>query len=115
VQGSEIPDPVAWGSEPQIPWSQRTEQNNLIVPLSLDQVFVPNKYIPEVVGLYYLVLLLFNFYLVSYKADGQLPILWKDVEASMLSGLLPSQVHKQMGETSASRSAWTSSPHITST
>jgi hypothetical protein len=85
---------VTWGSEPQTPWSQQTEKNNLIILLSLEPVFVPNMYTPQGVSLYYLVLLLFNFCLVSYKADGQLPVLLSQVEESIFVGMLPFQVFK---------------------
>jgi hypothetical protein len=53
VQGSQTPDPVTWGSEPQTAWSQHVEQNHIIVPLSSDPVFVVNMYTPQAVGLYY--------------------------------------------------------------
>jgi hypothetical protein len=49
------------------------------------------------VGLYFLILSLFIFYLVTYKTDGELPILWKDVEDMLLLGTLLPQVYKMLG------------------
>jgi hypothetical protein len=36
-------------------------------------------------------------FIVSYKADGHLPIPWSQVEESILGGMLPSQVYEQLG------------------
>jgi hypothetical protein len=44
VQGSQTLEPVTWGSEPQSPWSQRVEQNSVVVPLNLDLVQLPGMY-----------------------------------------------------------------------
>jgi hypothetical protein len=85
-------DAATWGLEPQSPWSQHTEQSNVIVPLSLDPVQTPGVYTLQGVGLYYLILSPFNFYLVTYKVDGELPIQWEEVEEKLLTGWLPSQL-----------------------
>jgi hypothetical protein len=90
-------DTATWGMEPQSPWSQYAEQNTLVVPTTTEQVVIPNLYTPQGVGLYFFILLLTYFCIVTYKAKGQLPILWKDVEKSMLTGMLPSEVYKQLG------------------
>jgi hypothetical protein len=67
-----------------------------VVDNYLEWVELPGMH-PQGVGLYFLILLLIYFYLVTYKADGQLPVLWKDVEDMLLSGTLPSQVYKMLG------------------
>jgi hypothetical protein len=86
-------DPATWGIEPQSPWSQHVEQSSLVVPLATEPVQVSGMQ-PQGVGLYLLILLLIYFCIVTYKADGELPVLWKDIEEMLLTGTLPSQVYK---------------------
>jgi hypothetical protein len=54
-------------------------------------------YTPEGVGLYFFNFVIYIIFIVSYKAAGELPILWAQVEESLLSGMLPSEVYKQLG------------------
>jgi hypothetical protein len=93
--------PVTWGDEPQTPWSQHedhVEQNHVIVPNFTDPVVIPNLYTPQGVGLYLFNFVIYIIFIVSYKAAGQLPILWQHVEESMLTGMLPSEVYRQLGQ-----------------
>jgi hypothetical protein len=92
-------DPTTWGMEPQSPWSQHEEheqQNTLLVPLATEPV-VPSLYTPEGVGLYLFNFVIYINFIVSYKAAGQLPILWQQVEELILTGMLPSEVYRQLG------------------
>jgi hypothetical protein len=92
--------PVTWGDEPQSPWSQHqehVEQNHVIVPSITEPIAIPNLYTPQGVGLYFLILSFTLSFLVSYKAAGQLTILWKHVEESMLTSMLPSEVYRLLG------------------
>jgi hypothetical protein len=45
----------------------------------------------------FIVLLLLYFCFITYKVDGQVPIIWKDAEEMLLLGTLPSQIHKELG------------------
>jgi hypothetical protein len=62
VQGLQTIKPVIWSSEnPQTPWSQKTGQSVLIIPLNLDLVQITGEYTPEGEGLYCLILILYTF------------------------------------------------------
>jgi hypothetical protein len=90
---------VTWGDEPQSPWSQHeehVEQNTLIIPLATEPV-VPSLYTPEGVGLCFFNFVIYIIFLVSCKAACQLPILWQQVEESILTGMQPSEVYRQLG------------------
>jgi hypothetical protein len=87
------------GDESQSPWSQHqepVEQNTLIISLTTEPV-VPNLYTPQGVGLSVFNFVIYIIFIVSYKAAGQLPILWQQVEESILAGMLPSEVYHQLG------------------
>jgi hypothetical protein len=91
--------PVTWGDEPQSPWSEHedhVEQNHVIVPTITEPVVIPYMYTPE--GVVFLLFCHLHYlFLVSYKARNELPILWSHVQESMLSGMLPLEVYKQLG------------------
>jgi hypothetical protein len=99
--------PVTWDDVPQSPWSQHQEpvehpdpvqQNNVIVPNIVEPVHIPHLYTPQGVGLYFnFVIYIYFIFIVSYKSAGQLPILWEQVQESLLSGMLPSEVYQQLG------------------
>jgi hypothetical protein len=73
------------------------EQNHVIVPSITEPVSVPNLYTPQGVGLYFFNFVIYIIFIVSYKARGELPILWEQVQESLLTGMLPSEVYKQLG------------------
>jgi hypothetical protein len=85
---------VICGSEsPKISWSQKRE-HGLVVPLNLDLVELPGGYYASGKNLFLLILIYYVFHIQLLKStDGNLPIIWKDVEKMVLSGTLPSEIY----------------------
>jgi hypothetical protein len=76
---------------------EHVEQNHVIVPNITESIVIPNLFTAQGVDLYFLILSFTLSFLVSYKARGELPILLSHVQESMLTGMLPSEVYRQLG------------------